>query len=146
MYLDALFGQFPSQNGLQCRVSDAQLTSPSFTLLINRRDSHRFLSNLTLVLCSRVNQICIQRQQVLQVTLAGMCPKYGEIYLLIVGTICQTLTVIKIHLSLIKIHLSVCVMRSILDWIAGLRRKDIRLCKGYIYQISHINTISSINS
>ena len=25
-----------------------------------------------------------------------MCPKYGEIYLLIVGTICQTLTVINV--------------------------------------------------
>ena len=81
MYLHALFGQFPCQNGLQCRVSDAELTRPSFTLLINRRDSHRFLSNLTLVLCSRVYQICLQRPQVLQVTLAGMCPEYGEIYL-----------------------------------------------------------------
>jgi hypothetical protein len=96
MYLDALFGQFPSQNGLQCRVSDAQLASPSFTLPINRRDSRRFLSNLTLVLCSSVYHVCLQRPQVLQVTLTGMCPKYGEIYLLIVGTIRQTLTVINV--------------------------------------------------
>ena len=96
MYLDALFGRFPSQNGLQCRVSDAQLTSPSFTLPINRRDSNGFLSIITLVLCSSVYQICLQRPQVLQVTLAGMCSKYGEIYLLIIGTIRQTLTVINV--------------------------------------------------
>ena len=96
MYLDSLSGQFPSQNGLQCLVSDAKLTRPSFTLPINRRDSHRFLSNLTLVLCSSVYQICLQRPQVLQVTLAGVCPNYSEIYLLIVGTICHTLTVIKL--------------------------------------------------
>ena len=96
MYLDALFGQFPSQNGLQCRVSDAQLTSPSFTLPINRRDRNGFLSIITLVLCSSVYQICLQRPQVLQVTLAGMCSKYGEIHLLIIGTILQTLTVINV--------------------------------------------------
>ena len=95
IYLDALLVQFPSIYGLQCWVSDTQLTSTSLALPINSRSSHRFLSAITLLLRS-VGQICLQGLQVLQVTLAGMCSKYGEIYLLIVGTIRQTLTVINV--------------------------------------------------
>ena len=38
---------------------------------------------------------------------------------------------------LIKIHLSVRVMPSVLDWITAQRRKDIRLCKGYISYIMY---------
>jgi hypothetical protein len=37
IYLDALLGQLPSLNGLQCWVSDPQFTSTSFTLLVNSR-------------------------------------------------------------------------------------------------------------
>jgi len=44
----------------------------------------------------RVSQICLQRPEVLQVTLAGMCPKYREIYLLVVCAIGQFLAVIDV--------------------------------------------------
>jgi hypothetical protein len=63
--------------------------------LFNRRGSSRFLSSITLVLRS-VGQICLKRPQALQVTLAGMCPKYLEIYFLVVCTIGQTLAVINV--------------------------------------------------
>jgi hypothetical protein len=59
IYLDALFGQLPSVNGLQCWVSDPQFTSTSFTLLVNSRGRHRFLSTVTLIFCC-VGQICLQ--------------------------------------------------------------------------------------
>jgi hypothetical protein len=79
------------------RVSDPQLTGTSFTFLINRRGSYKFFTAIALVLCS-VGHICLQ--QVLQVTLAGMCPNYREIYLLVVSTISQTLAVINVAMLL----------------------------------------------
>ena len=81
IYLDALLVQFPSIYGLQCWVSDTQLTSTSLALPINSRSSHRFLRAITLLLRS-VGQICLQGQQILQVTLAGMCSQYRKVYLL----------------------------------------------------------------
>ena len=86
IYLDALLVQFPSIYGLQCWVSDTQLTSTSLALLINCRSSHRFLSAILLLLRS-VGQICFQGPQILQVTLAGMCLQYRKVYLLVVRTI-----------------------------------------------------------
>ncbi len=59
------------------------------------RSRHRFLSTIILHLC-RVGQICLQRPQVLQVTLTGMCSQYREICLLVVCTIGQTLAVINV--------------------------------------------------
>ena len=64
------------------------------------------------------------RGQVLQ-----KCCKYLRVFFHVY--VSQGALISKVTL-LIKIHLSVCVMRSILDWITGLRRKDIRLCKEYI--------------
>ncbi len=87
MYLDALFVQLPSIYGLQCWVSDPQFTRASFNLLVNRRGGDRFLSTVTLIFC-HVGQICLQGPQILQVTLTGMCPKYRQIYLLVVCTAC----------------------------------------------------------
>ncbi len=85
MYLDALVVQLPSVYGLQCWVSDPQFTSASFTLLVNRRGRDRFPRTITLIL-HRVGQIFLQGQQVLKVTLTGMCPKYRQIFLLGVCT------------------------------------------------------------
>ncbi len=82
--------QFPSVYGLQCWVSDTQFTSTSLTLLVDSRSRHRFLSAIILLL-RRVGQIHLQGPQVLQVTLAGMCTQYREIYLLVVRTVGQTL-------------------------------------------------------
>jgi hypothetical protein len=95
IYLDALLVQFPSIYGLQCWVSDTQLTSTSLALPINSRSSHRFLSAITLLLRS-VGQICLQGPQILQVTLAGMCSQYRKVYLLVVRTIFKTLAVINV--------------------------------------------------
>ena len=80
---------------MQCWVSDPQLTSTRFTLLIDRRGRNRFPGVVTLVLFS-VSQICLQRSKVLQVTLAGMSPKYREIYILVVRAIGQFLAVIDV--------------------------------------------------
>ena len=93
--LNALFVQFPSVYGLQCWVSDTQFTSSSLTLLFDSRSRHRFLSAFILFL-RRVGQIYLQGPQVLQVTLAGMCTQYREIYLLVVRTVGQTLAVINV--------------------------------------------------
>ena len=82
--LDALFVQFPSVYGLQCWVSDSKLTSNSFNLLVNSRSSDGFLCAITLLLLRRVGQIRLQGPQVLQMTLAGMCSQYRQIYLLVV--------------------------------------------------------------
>ena len=96
IYLDALLVQFPSVYGLQCWVSDSKLTSNSFNLLVNSRSSDGFLCDITLLLLRRVGQIRLQGPQVLQMTLAGMCSQYREIYLLVVRTVGQTLAVINV--------------------------------------------------
>jgi hypothetical protein len=85
MYLDALFVELPCLYGLQYWVSDPQFTSTSFTFLVDRRGRDRFLSTIILIVHS-VGQICFEGQQVLQVTLLGMCLKYRQIYSLVVCT------------------------------------------------------------
>ena len=93
MYLDALFVQLSRVYGLQCWVSDPQFTSNGFTLLVNSRSRHRFLRTVTPILLS-VGQICLQGLQVLQMTLAGMCPKYSQIHLLVVCTAGEPLAIV----------------------------------------------------
>ncbi len=57
-------------------MSDPKLTSTSFTLLVDSRNSDRFLCAINLLLLRRVSQIRLQGPQVLQVTLNGLLDEF----------------------------------------------------------------------
>ncbi len=87
-----------------CLIPSSQATaSPSLSIEV---------STMTLALHS-VGQICFQGQQILQVAFTRMCPKYSEIYLLVVCTISQRLAIINMA-----------VLRSLVAEVLGPTQKQ----------------------